>query len=80
MGKVIGRIAARRLDRNGIPILDPPSEANKLPRRCAGENHTFVRVGRRFTTFNPTTGARFYEVEYRCDRCTAKSVDTEVED
>lgn len=68
-----------RLDRHGIPILDPPHEANKLPKRCAPGQHYFVRASERFVGTSIDGSRDIYEVEYRCDKCRAKSVETRVE-
>lgn len=55
-----------RLNRNGIPILDPPHEANKLPREC---DHFFVIVSRRFDHTDYVMDEDYFEIESRCRYC-----------
>jgi len=67
------------LDRNGIPMLDPPREANRLPRRCHVGMHQYLRVGRRFVDFVDGVGDEaIYSIDLRC-HCGARTTETEVE-
>lgn len=57
-------------DRNGIPILDPPHQANKLPRKCPPGMHEFVKVAsRRFYSHDDWGEITGTEIESRCARC-----------
>lgn len=75
--KLSRRASLHSLDKNGIPVLDDPRRANRLPRRCAPGMHRFVHVGRRFVAYDDD--GYTYEIEERCTHCAAKSVRTEVE-
>lgn len=65
---------APRLNRNGIPILDPPREANRLPREC---EHFYVIVSRRYDHTDWMADEDYYRVEARCRYCGARRVRVE---
>lgn len=65
------------LDRNGIPVLDDPRHANRLPKPCVG-SHRYWRVGRRFKGIDGMNRDVF-EVEFRCVACGSSATETEVE-
>lgn len=61
-----------RLDRNGIPILDSPKDANKLKRRCPIGMCEMRQVNTEVSGYDAEYAVFYYRVYYVCVRCGAK--------
>lgn len=58
-----------RYDRNGIRILDPAHEANKLPKRCRAEDHDFVPVSTFEVGYDYMACAPVLKTQFICSKC-----------
>lgn len=61
-----------RLDRNGIKILDPRSEDNKLPKRCRPQDHEFRQVKTETSGYDQIYDVTYERVYYVCHLCGAR--------
>jgi len=67
---------SQRLDRNGIPILDPPKQANRLKPYCPPGRHDFgppSELGRRY---DYDMGELVVSYRAVCQRCQTSDVFT----
>lgn len=66
-------MTARRLDKNGIPVLDLPG--NKLPKTCADSQHDWRKLPYRHPEDASTS---LWETTWKCDRCGKVEVESEI--
>ena len=76
MGRNSDGRGGQRVDRNGIPILDPPSQANKLKPLCHPSEHIWAEVDDRFTGEDHVMDIEYRVIESRCKRCGAQHLDS----